>query len=167
MRFRGRVYVFGNDIDTDQIVPGRYLELVRPEEIAPHAMEGADPAFASRFERGSLIIAGRNFGCGSSREHAPIALKAIGVSCVVADSFGRIFYRNAINVGLPVMRCPKISEKVREGDEVCLDLATGKVCLPGSGTVLQGERISADVLRIIESGGLVQAIKSRLKGSAK
>lgn len=125
-------------------------------------MEGADPGFASRFVRGSLIVAGRNFGCGSSREHAPIGLQAAGVSCVVAESFGRIFYRNAINIGLPVLRCEGIFEAVKEGDLLSVDLAEGSVTLRLQGTVLKGERLSGHVLELLGCGGLVNYVRQRL-----
>ena len=162
MAIEGRAYRFGNDVDTDQIIPGRHLALVKPLDIALHAMEGADPGFASRFNRGSLIVAGRNFGCGSSREHAPIGLQAAGVSCVVAESFGRIFYRNAINIGLPVLRCEGISMAVEDGDLLSVDLAEGWVTLPGRGAVLRGERLSGHILELLRCGGLVNYVRMRL-----
>ncbi len=164
MTIEGRAYKFGDDIDTDQIVPGRYLALVKPEDIAIHAMEGADPKWASRFVRGSCIVAGKNFGCGSSREHAPIGLRAAGVSCVVAESFGRIFYRNAINIGLPLLRCPGASEVVLEGDLLSIDLAKGTVALHESGTKLQGERLSSHLLEVLSCGGLVNYVRRILTG---
>lgn len=168
MVIEGRVYRFGDDVDTDQIVPGRYLELVRPEDIALHVMEGADPGFSARFVPGSVIVAGRNFGCGSSREHAPIGLRAAGVSCVVAESFGRIFYRNAINVGLPILKCDRIRSAVAEGDTVIVDLAAGTVSVPKRQEVLQGERPSDRVIRLLECGGLVNYVRERIgSGEAK
>lgn len=163
MVIEGRAYRFGDDVDTDQIVPGRYLELVKPEDIALHVMEGADPGFAARFVRGSIIAAGRNFGCGSSREHAAIGLRAAGVSCVVAESFGRIFYRNAINVGLPILRCDRIRSVVSEGDKVVVDLSTGTVTVPEKQKVLQGERLSDRVIRLLECGGLVNYVREQIK----
>ncbi len=166
MKFTGRAYVFGDDIDTDQIVPGRYLELVTAEEIAPHAMEGVEPGFSSRFVPGSIIVGGKNFGCGSSREHAPIALKAIGASCVLAESFGRIFYRNAINIGLPVMRCPGISAHVKESDVLSCDISSGEVSVLGTGLMLKAERIPPDVAKIIQDGGLIESVRKQLKRQA-
>lgn len=163
MAIEGKVYRFGDDVDTDQVVPGRYLELVKPEDIARHVMEGADPGFVSRFVRGSVIVAGRNFGCGSSREHAPIGLLAAGVSCVVAESFGRIFYRNAINVGLPLLRCPGVSGTASEGDGIVVELREGKVSLPGKGLVLMGDRLSDQVIDLLEQGGLVNYVRERLR----
>jgi len=157
------VYRFGHDVDTDQIVPGRYLDLVDPEDIARHVMEGADPEFSSRFIRGSMIVAGRNFGCGSSREHAPLGLLAAGVSCVVAESFGRIFYRNAINVGLPVFRCEGVSDAVREGSALTVDLAQGTATVCGEGAVLLGEKMSDYVMELLSCGGLIPYVRKRLE----
>lgn len=165
MLIEGKVYRFGDDVDTDQIVPGRYLELVKPEDIALHVMEGAEPGFAARFTRGSVIVAGRNFGCGSSREHAPIGLRAAGVACVVAESFGRIFYRNAINVGLPVLRCEGVrcmADMVQEGDMIAVDLAQGTVSIQRKKVVLQGERLSDRVIQLLECGGLVNYVRQRI-----
>jgi 3-isopropylmalate/(R)-2-methylmalate dehydratase small subunit len=159
----GRVYRFGDDVDTDQIVPGRYLDLVKPEDIALHVMEGADAGFSARFVPGSVIVAGRNFGCGSSREHAPIGLRAAGVSCVVAESFGRIFYRNAISVGLPILRCDCVRGIVAEGDRVIVDLSAGTVSVPKKQVVLQGERLSDRVIRLLECGGLVNYVREQIR----
>ncbi len=163
MAIEATVYKFGDDVDTDQIVPGRYLTLVLPDEIAGHVMEGADPTFASRFVRGSVIVAGRNFGCGSSREHAPIGLRAAGVSCVIAESFGRIFYRNAINVGLPVIRCDGIASVAQDGDRIQVDLSAGKIAFPDRNVVLTGEELSSKIMEIIECGGLVNYVRQRLE----
>lgn len=165
MVIEGRAYRFGDDVDTDQIVPGRYLELVKPEDIALHVMESADPGFSARFVRGSIIAAGRNFGCGSSREHAAIGLRAAGVSCVLAESFGRIFYRNAINVGLPILRCERIRSVVAEGDKVIVDLSTGTVNIPEKQEVLQGERLSDRVIRLLECGGLANYVREQIRVS--
>lgn len=163
MSIEGKVYRFGDDVDTDQIFPGRYLALVNPEDIALHVMEGAAPGFVKRLTRGSVIVAGRNFGCGSSREHAPIGLRAAEVSCVVAESFGRIFYRNAINVGLPLLRCEGIRDNVSEGDAIIVDLRQGTVTLPGKQAILKGERLSDRVLELLECGGLVSYVRQRLE----
>jgi 3-isopropylmalate/(R)-2-methylmalate dehydratase small subunit len=158
----GKAYRFGDDVDTDQIVPGRYLDLVEPEDIARHVMEGADPGFLTRFVQGSLIVAGRNFGCGSSREHAPIGLRAVGVSCVVAESFGRIFYRNAISVGLPILKCDFVGGTVAEGDTVIVDLSAGTVSVPERQVVLEGERLSDRVIRLLDCGGLVNYVRKHI-----
>lgn len=162
MTIQGRAYCFEHNVDTDQIFPGRYLALVKPEEIALHAMEGADPEFARNFQRGSVLVAGRNFGCGSSREHAPIGLKALGVSCIVAESFGRIFYRNAINIGLPMLRCEGIRDAVKEGDTVTVDLSKGTVAVENGG-ILQGEPLPPHILELLGEGGLVSYVRRKLE----
>jgi len=162
MTIEGKAYCFGHNVDTDQIFPGRYLALVNPEEIALHAMEGADPEFASDFQRGSVLVAGRNFGCGSSREHAPIGLKALGVSCIIAESFGRVFYRNAINIGLPVLCCKGIRDAVKKGDTVTVDLGKGTVTVENM-RLLQGEPLPPHILEILEEGGLVRYVRRKLE----
>ncbi len=158
----GKAYKFGDNIDTDQIYPGRYLELTEPEEIAEHAMEDADPTFRDRFERGGIIVAGRNFGCGSSREHAAIALKAAGVSLVIAESFARIFYRNCINIGLPLIICPGIGECVEDGDELEVDLRQGIVRNLTRKKECRCQPLSSYALEILEAGGIKQLIKERI-----
>lgn len=157
-------YTFGKNIDTDQIYPGRYLDLHRPEDLALHVMEGADTTFPARFVRGGLIVAGSNFGCGSSREHAPIALQAAGVSLVVAESFARIFYRNALNIGFPLLVCPGVSERVREGDRLTVDLAAGVVMNETRGERYQAEPLSAYALTLLEAGGIKPLMRARLEG---
>src|SRR4030067_851436 len=127
MILRGRVWKFGDNIDTDAIIPARYLNTSDPEELAKHVMEDADRNFASKVKAGDLIVAGANFGCGSSREHAPIAMKAAGIQAVAAKSFARIFYRNAFNIGLPIFESEEASEKIREGDEIEIDADRGKI----------------------------------------
>lgn len=149
-----RAHVLGDNIDTDQICPGRYLELTDPKEIARHALEGADASLASRFLPGELLIAGRNFGCGSSREHAAIALLHMGASAVLSESFARIFYRNAINLALPLMVCPGISAFAQDGDVLEVDLASGLVKNQRSAGVLQGEKISDHAMEILKAGGI-------------
>lgn len=156
---RGRAYVFGDNIDTDQIYPGRYLHLVKPEEIKEHVLENADPTFSRRFQPGGIVVAGRNFGCGSSREHAAITLKEAGVAAVLAESFGRIFFRNAINLGLPLMIVKGIRDKVKEGDEIEVDLESGVVTLP-DGCKIQGEPLSPYILNLIRHGGIKNLYKS-------
>ena len=136
MKFGGKVWKFGDNIDTDAIIPARYLNTSDPKELAKHCMEDADPDFVNKMKPGDIIIGGENFGCGSSREHAPIAIKAAGVSCVIAESFARIFFRNAINIGLPIVECPGIGTKVKQGDRLTVDLTAGVVVLPS------GERLS-------------------------
>jgi len=130
MRFTGTAHVFGDDVNTDEIIPARYLTTSDPRLLAGYCMEDARPGFAKTVAKGDLIVAGGNFGCGSSREHAPIAIKAAGISCVVAESFARIFFRNAINIGLPIVECPGIAARVKQGDRLIVDLTAGAVVLP-------------------------------------
>ena len=151
---KGTAYVFGDNLDTDQIYPGQYLELVETEDIGRHAMEGGDPNFAKAFEAGNIIVAGTNFGCGSSREHAAIALKAVGAGVILAESFARIFYRNAINLGLPLLVSPNISAQVSPGDILLVDLAKGVVQNQNTGAELRAEPMSEYVFEILESGGI-------------
>jgi 3-isopropylmalate/(R)-2-methylmalate dehydratase small subunit len=155
----GKAYLFGDNIDTDQIYPGRYLELTDEKAIASHCLEGARVDFAKKFANGSVIIAGRNFGCGSSREHAVIALKEAGVALVIASSFARIFFRNAINLGLPVLSCKKTLEMVTEGENMSINLSTGEIHNIEKDLKFQGELLPDFVLEIIENGG----IKNRFK----
>ena len=136
MQFDGRAYVFGNDVNTDEIIPARYLSSTDPKELALHFMEDVRPGFGSIVRPGSILVAGRNFGCGSSREHAPIAIKAAGISCVIAESFARIFFRNAINIGLPIVESAGIAERVKEGDVISVNLTEGLLVLAS------GQRIS-------------------------
>jgi 3-isopropylmalate/(R)-2-methylmalate dehydratase small subunit len=136
MRFTGTAHLFGADVNTDEIIPARYLTTSDAKELAAYCMEDARPGFAKLVTRGDLIVAGGNFGCGSSREHAPIAIKAAGISCVVAESFARIFFRNAINIGLPIVECPGIASRVKQGDRLTVDLSAGDVILTS------GERLS-------------------------
>lgn len=152
----GKAHTFGKNIDTDQIYPGRYLELVKPEDIAKHAMEGADPKFLEKYNKGDIIIADKNFGCGSSREHAAITLKTIGAGAVISESFGRIFYRNSINLGLPLMVCQGIKEFVEAGDKLEIDLEEGIVKNITKNKILKGEKLPEFVLEMMEAGGIKQ-----------
>src|SRR3989338_8325122 len=127
MRLKGKAWKFGADIDTDQIIPARYLNTSDPKELAKHCMEDADPEFVKKMKPGDIIVADKNFGCGSSREHAPIAIKTAGISCVIAKSFARIFYRNSFNMGLPIVECPEAVDAIKEGDEVEVDLGSGEI----------------------------------------
>lgn len=127
MELRGRVWRVGDNVDTDVIIPARFLNTIDPRELAAHCLEDLDPTFRSRVQPGDILVAGRNFGCGSSREHAPIAIKASGIACVVATSFARIFYRNAINIGLPILECPEASSRIAAGDEVKINLEEGLI----------------------------------------
>jgi 3-isopropylmalate/(R)-2-methylmalate dehydratase small subunit len=159
---KGRAYVFGNNLDTDQIYPGQYLELVETEDIGRHAMEGTDPNFAKVFKPGDIIVGGTNFGCGSSREHAAIALQAVGAGVILAESFARIFYRNAINLGLPLLVSPKISSQVSSGDTLTVDMAKGVVQNLGTGAELSAEPMSEYVFDILESGGIKPLVRKQL-----
>jgi len=160
MIIRGNAWVFGSEINTDDIVPSVYLtRYLPPEKLREIAMEGVHPGFHRTFRPGGLLVAGGNFGCGSSREEAPVALKALGVAAVVADSFGRIFYRNAINVGLPVVACPGISENVAHGDSLEVDLGSGMVTIERTGKTLQGERKPEFLMEILRKGGLMAHLR--------
>ncbi len=150
---KGKVHTFGNNIDTDQIYPGRFLELTDHADIGKHAMEGADPSFPKRFEKGGFIVAGTNFGCGSSREHAVITLKNAGVAAIFAKSFARIFYRNCINLGLPVVMAPELDTfGLSDGSEIEVDLAAGT--LLAAGTVRRFVPLSEEIMALIENGGV-------------
>ena len=163
---KGKVFKIGDDIDTDQIYPGRYLYLTSPEEIAIHAMEDIVPDFSKRIEGEDwVIVAGKNFGCGSSREHAPRALLYAGIKAVVAESFGRIFYRNALNVGLPIVKCPGIVKKVQQGDLMQVNLKEGLIILNTSGKTLSIEKYPPQLLSILKSGGLIPYLKKYKKYS--
>ncbi|MGE5606553.1 MAG: 3-isopropylmalate dehydratase small subunit [Bacteroidota bacterium] len=161
-RLQGKVYRFGNDVDTDLIIPARYLNTSEPKELAKHCMEDADPAFVSKVKEGDLIVAGKNFGCGSSREHAPIAIKAAGVSCVIAASFARIFYRNAINIGLPIFESPEASQNIAEGDLVEVELDTGKINNLTRNESYQAAAFPPFMQELINTGGLIEYVKKRV-----
>jgi 3-isopropylmalate/(R)-2-methylmalate dehydratase small subunit len=158
---RGRAFVFGPNIDTDQIYPGRYLELTDPADVGKHAMEGADPSFVKEFKPGDIIVAATNFGCGSSREHAAVTLKAVEAGVILAESFGRIFYRNAVNLGIPVLVCPGIRKVVNKGDVLQVDLETGRLTNETAGISAQAQPLSEYVMKILESGGIKPLIRSQ------
>jgi len=160
----GKAFVFGDNIDTDQIYPGRYLDLVKPDEVAKHCLEGADPTFVERVSLGDIVVAGTNFGCGSSREHAPITLLGAGVSLVLADSFARIFYRNSTNLALPLIVCQGISKKVSEGDELEVNVEEGIVINKTKGETIKAEKISEYIMNIIKSGGIKPLFKKITEG---
>ena len=162
-KIEGNALVLGDNIDTDQIYPGRYLELVEPAEIGVHCLEGVDPKIPRSFVKGGIIVAGRNFGCGSSREHAPIALLSMGVSAVLAESFARIFFRNGINLGLPLITCPGIRETAEDGDLIQVLVRSGEVFLPERGIFLQGQPLQGDVMEILATGGIKALFRSRLQ----
>jgi 3-isopropylmalate/(R)-2-methylmalate dehydratase small subunit len=159
MKANGRVIKFGNNIDTDVIIPARYLNTTDEKELAAHCMEDIDGAFASRVQKGDIIVAGKNFGCGSSREHAPLAIKACGVSCVIASDFARIFFRNAINIGLPILECPKAAAECDEGDELDIDFDTGIIVNNTKGKRYETSPFPPFLQKIIKSGGLLQSVK--------
>ncbi len=158
---KGKAFVYGPNIDTDQIYPGRFLDLTDPDQVGKHALEGADPNFVKEVQPGDLIVASTNFGCGSSREHAAVTLKAAGVGAILADSFGRIFYRNVINLGVPLIVCPGISEIVKRGDVLQVDMASGKVTNETTGATVQAQPLSDYVMNILESGGIKPLIKKQ------
>lgn len=161
-QLQGKVHRFGNDIDTDLIIPARYLNTSDPKELAQHCMEDADPDFVRKVKPGDLIVAGKNFGCGSSREHAPIAIKAAGVSCVIAASFARIFFRNAINIGLPIFESPEASQKIAEGDLVEVNLDTGKIINLTRNETYQAAAFPPFMQELINAGGLIEYVKKLL-----
>ena len=160
-RFKGRVWTFGDDISTDHIIAGKYLGTSDSKVFAEHAFEAVDPTWAKRVQPGDLIVAGDNFGCGSSREQAPVALKTLGISAILANSFARIFFRNAINLGFPVVECPGLKTKVEAGDVVELDMARGEVHLL-DGAVMRFKALPPNVLEILEAGGLVPKLRKEL-----
>jgi 3-isopropylmalate/(R)-2-methylmalate dehydratase small subunit len=155
MKLKGKVHKFGNNINTDEIVPARYLNTCDPDELAKHCMEDADPKFVKKLEEGDIIVAGDNFGCGSSREHAPIAIKASGVSCVIAKSFARIFYRNAINIGLPIFTSPEAVKNLKSGDTAEVNVSKGEIARSGRKTVYTAEVFPKFIKEIIRGGGLI------------
>lgn len=164
---KGQIIVVGDNIDTDQIYPGRYLALTDPQAIATHCLEGVDPAIASAFPRNGFIVAGRNFGCGSSREHAPIALIHMGAKAILADSFARIFFRNAINLGLLPIICKGIRQKAAAGDTLIIDLAACTVTIERTGEILPCERLGEQAMKILSAGGIKPLMRARFARKAK
>ncbi|MDP1991313.1 MAG: 3-isopropylmalate dehydratase small subunit [Syntrophales bacterium] len=158
---RGRAFVYGANIDTDQIYPGGYLDLTDPERVAEHAMERVDPDFVKEVKPGDMIVAGTNFGCGSSREHAAVTLKASGIAVILAESFARIFYRNAINLGMPLLVCPGIAKRVKRGDMLSVDPASGEVINQTTGASVTAPPLSAYVMAILENGGIKPMIRKQ------
>lgn len=158
----GKVFKYGENVDTDVIIPARHLNTSDPAELAKHCMEDIDADFVNQVKAGDIIVAGRNFGCGSSREHAPIAIKAAGVSCVIAPTFARIFYRNAFNTGLPILECEEAARKIEAGDEVKVDFKTGVIKNITKDEAYQAEPFPEFIGKIIENGGLVNYVKSNL-----
>ncbi len=157
-----KAYKAGDNVDTDVIIPARYLNTSDSKELGSHAMEDYDKDFLKKISAGDVIVAGANFGCGSSREHAPIALKTAGISVVVAKTFARIFYRNAINVGLPVIECPEAADAIKAGDEVSVDLASGTISDKTSGKVFKAKPVPAFMLQLLADGGLIPHLQKKL-----
>ncbi len=166
MKLTGKAWVFGDNIDTDVIIPARRLNMSTAEELARYVMEDLDPTLAGKIQPGDIFVAGKNFGCGSSREHAPLALKGAGVSCVIAESFARIFYRNAINIGLPILESPEAASRIRPGDQVTVDLSTGIIIDETTGEQFQSEPYPEFILQIIRAGGLIAKTRQDLLGGA-
>lgn len=161
MKASGTVFKYGDNVDTDVIIPARYLNSSDPKELAVHCMEDIDKEFVKNVHQGDLIVADKNFGCGSSREHAPIAIKASGVSCVIAETFARIFYRNAINIGLPIIECPEAARGIENGDEVEVDFDSGVITNKTKGTTFQGQAFPEFMQKIIKAEGLVNYINQK------
>jgi 3-isopropylmalate/(R)-2-methylmalate dehydratase small subunit len=162
MRLCGKVHKFGADIDTDAIIPARYLNTFDPLELAKHCMEDADDEFPDKVKQGDIIVADKNFGCGSSREHAPIAIKGAGVSCVIARSFARIFYRNCINTGLPILESPEAVDAISEGDEIEVELETGKIRNLSTKEIFQAIPFPEFMQEIMGKGGLINYVKDKV-----
>ncbi len=158
MIVKGKVHKFGSDVDTDVIIPARYLNTASAQELAAHCMEDIDPDFVKNVKAGDIIVAEDNFGCGSSREHAPIAIKASGVSLVIANTFARIFYRNSINIGLPILECPEAVSRIRAGDVVSCDLTKGEIRNETTGETFQAQPFPPFIQRIIDAGGLLKSL---------
>lgn len=161
MNAKGRVFKYGDNVDTDVIIPARYLNSSDPKELATHCMEDIDKEFVNKVSAGDIIVATKNFGCGSSREHAPLAIKASGVSCVIAETFARIFYRNAINIGLPIMECKEASMAIQNGDEVEIDFDSGEIHDITTGETFKGQAFPEFMQKIINAEGLLNYIKTR------
>ena len=158
---RGHAWTFGRDVDTDLIIPARYLNMKTAEELAQHVMEDADPIFAGKVRPGDMVVAKENFGCGSSREHAPLALKGAGISAVIAKSFARIFYRNAFNTGLPILVAPEAVDGIRQGDELTVDLATGEIADLTTGVNYRAQPLPPFMQELVAAGGLLPYLKQR------
>jgi 3-isopropylmalate/(R)-2-methylmalate dehydratase small subunit len=162
MKVSGNAIKFGDNVDTDVILPGKYLVLMDPKDLAKHAMEGLDPAFPEKAKKGVIVVGGKNFGCGSSREQAPLALKYAGVQCVVAESFARIFFRNAINIGLPVVECKGVSAVVENGDKLVVDFEAGEIQNLSKGQSVRVNKLPSFILEILSDGGLIENLRRRL-----
>ena len=166
MEARGSVFKYGDNIDTDVIIPARYLNTQNARELADHCMEDIDKTFITRVQAGDIMVGGENFGCGSSREHAPLAIKTAGIACVIAASFARIFYRNAINVGLPILECPAAVDAIAAGDAVDVDTEDGSIVNRRTGERFTAEPFPPFIAEIIEAGGLVERTRAKLAAAA-
>ncbi|MFH1146242.1 MAG: 3-isopropylmalate dehydratase small subunit [Pseudomonadota bacterium] len=167
MKLNGKVWKFGDNVDTDVIIPARYLTTFDPAELAGHCMEDADPDFSKKVGSGDILVAGRNFGCGSSREHAPIALKGAGLSCVVAKSFARIFFRNAFNMGLPIFECPEVVDAVTQGQGLEIDIDTGRIKVVETGVSFIAQPIPSFMQELLKDGGLIPHVMKNMKTERK
>lgn len=161
MKAQGTVFKYGDNVDTDVIIPARYLNITDGNELAKHCMEDIDKEFVSKVKPGDIIVANKNFGCGSSREHAPLVIKCAGVSCVIAETFARIFYRNAINIGLPIIECKEAAEAIQKGDQVVIDFDSGKITDLTTGQTFQGQAFPPFMQEIISAGGLIPYINKK------
>lgn len=161
MIVKGRVHKYGDNVDTDVIIPARYLNTQDPEELASHCMEDIDPGFVGKVQKGDIMVAGENFGCGSSREHAPIAIRTSGISCLIAGTFARIFYRNSINIGFPILECEEASRSIEDGDEVSVDFSTGIITNVTKNETYQALPFPDFINEIIAAGGLFAGIKEK------
>lgn len=161
MKASGTVFKYGDNVDTDVIIPARYLNSSDPAELATHCMEDIDAEFVKKVQKGDIIVADKNFGCGSSREHAPIAIKASGVSCVIAETFARIFYRNAINIGLPIIECPEAAKAIKAGDKVSVDFDSGIITDETTGATFEGQAFPEFMQKIIKAEGLINYINEK------
>ena len=163
MHAKGKAFTYGDNVDTDVIIPARYLTTTDATELARHCLEDLDDTFVARVETGDILVAGKNFGCGSSREHAPIAIKGAGVSCVIAESFARIFYRNALNIGLPILECPAAARSIRPADVVAIDFDAGTIADETTGQTFQAEPFPPFMRELIAAGGLVNYVEKQSK----
>ena len=165
MKLSGKAWKFGDDVDTDAIIPARYLNTTDPKALASHCMEDADPDFSKKAKPGDIIVAGKNFGCGSSREHAPIAIKGAELSCVIAHSFARIFYRNSFNMGLPILECPEAAAAIATGDELEVNLDNGSIVDKTTGATYQAQPVPPFMQQLIAAGGLMEYVKEQMKNA--
>jgi len=159
--FKGKAIKYGNNVDTDVIIPARYLNTSDAKELAAHCMEDIDKGFVSKVKTGDIMVAGKNFGCGSSREHAPLAIKTVGISCIIAETFARIFYRNSINIGLPILECPDAAKDIEDGDDISIDVISGVITNDTKGKTYQATPFPAFMQEIISSQGLINYLKER------